>query len=360
MPTPGSRACIVVPLLLWLLAASPPAAAVDGEAGARLYRTREEQREVGSSRPITRWLMASGLIELEWLDEHLASRTDAAGVDARSSDISVQLGLTASPLAYATAEVILEYDTEVDGMRLDEAVLSVEAGAFELELGRLYLPFGVYFSRLASGPVLEFAETRDTAGKLSYGPDDRFDLSLSVYRGRARERGPDPKRWDWTVALEVLAWGGLAVGGSYQSDLADALSRPLADHADRYERRVPAFSAYLSWLGERVDFSVEALAATRSLRELQVDRDQPLAWNGEVAYLASPRLELALRIEGSRELPGEPRYRAGAGVTWRAGRTSSVTLEYLHGWFDDDLAPDDEEQAYTHSDVFGVLVSVAF
>ena len=59
-------------------------------------------------------------------------------------------------------ELIYEYDDD-DGSNqqtIDEAILAFEGGDFELELGKLFVPFGEYFQPFRSGPLLEFGETR--------------------------------------------------------------------------------------------------------------------------------------------------------------------------------------------------------
>ncbi|MGH8581525.1 MAG: LbtU family siderophore porin [Gammaproteobacteria bacterium] len=344
-------------LLLGSLLASVPAARAEEGSTARIYRTREEQREVGTERRITSWLAASGLAEIEWLGEFLA--LDGDDLQARQASGSLQLALIATPLAYASGEVILEYDTDTDRIEVDEASASIEWDPVELELGRQFLPFGVYFSRFVSGPLLEFGETRGDGITISYARGDRWDLSLSGYHGRAHHRDDNSGRWDWSAALETFPWDTLALGLSYQSDLADSEAELLADQDNRYARAVAGASAYVSWLGERFDMSAEVLAATRSFRELEDDRNRPWAWNTEFAYAIRSDLEVALRLEGSQELEDAPGFRTGIAWTWRIAPQASMTVEYLHGFYEGALATRDERPLQT-SDRLAAILSVAF
>ncbi|MGH8597078.1 MAG: LbtU family siderophore porin [Gammaproteobacteria bacterium] len=343
-----------------LLAISTTPVHADPEQTVRLYRTREEQREVGVQRRIASWLTSSALAEIEWQAEDFDLREGARGERNRGFDEGLQWGLVATPLAFAQIELLLDYDGDAGDAEIDEALFAVEAGDLELEIGQLYLPFGAYYSRFVSGPLVEFGETRATAAVVSYAPNDRVDFSLAAYRGRAREQSSDSGRLDWTFAMEVLPWRTLALGCSVQSDLADADSRPLADDSNRYSRKVPGVSAYFSWLGEHLDFSFEVLAATRSYRELDADRDRPVAWNLEVAYRIVPRFGLALRLEGSDELEDAPHRQYGIAGSWLIHRNASLTLEYLHGEFAGALAANDRDEIYDAVEHVGALLSIAY
>ncbi len=327
----------------------------------RLYRTREEQREAGLERRITPWLTASGLVEFELLYQDFDAKGGASDDTGRDDSAAVQLGLVATPWELSKAELILEYDTDDDKLKTEEAVLGLETGPWELLVGKQYLPFGVYFSNFVSGPLVEFGETQaGEAAVLAYGPGDALDLSLFAYRGRARGAGDNAGRWDWGLATEFWFNRAWSLGVSYQSDLADADSRPLEDDDDRYDRRVAGVSGYVLWAGEEFEATLEGLAATGSFRELDNDRNRPRAWNAELAYVGYARFDIALRFEGSRELEDEPLYQFGAAATWRMGRRASLTVEYLHGEFSGKLASNNDDEPYDHVDRVGAMLSVAF
>ena len=114
-----------------------------------------------------------------------------------------------SPWEQIKGELLLEYDTDASQLIADEAFIALDAGEWEFELGRLYTPFGVYLSQFASGPILEYGETRSSGIKINFNPREMTDLSLMVYQGRA---GTGTDQWDWALAWQswlnhCFPWG---------------------------------------------------------------------------------------------------------------------------------------------------------
>jgi hypothetical protein len=336
--------------------------ALDNSRTSRLYRTREEQRDAGLQRKITPWLTVSGLAEGEVQYEDFDTKEGTADDSGRDDSASLQTGLILSPVDFASAEAILEYDTDNDKVEADEAFLSFEISPWELTLGKQYTPLGVYFSNFATGPILEFGETRaKEVATLAYGPSDDFDIFFTAYRGRARKQGKNSGEWNWALGTEFWLNDAWSFGLSYQSDLADSDSRLLEDDNDRYTRQVAAVSGYILWAVDWFEFTLEALSATGSFKELDSDRNKPWAWNAElVHFYPGTNFEIAFRIEGSQELEDEPGYQFGPAITWRTGKNASITLEYLHGEFRDELATTENDDPYDHVDRVGAKLSVAF
>lgn len=345
-----------------MLSEVPVEESLEKSQTARIYRTREEQRDAGIKRQITPWLTLSGLVEGEALYEDFDTKegkSDGSGLD---DSASLQLGFVASLFKLAKAEVILEYDTDKDKVEADEALVSFEKDPWELALGKQYTPFGVYFSNFVSGPLLEFGETQaKEVATLAYGPSDELDISLTAYRGRARKQGKNSGEWNWGLATEFWLSDDWSFGFSYQSDLADSDFRLLEDNNDRYRNRVSGVSGYVLLAADTFEMTLEGLAATGSFEELDSDRNRPRAWNAEMVYFY-PRtnFEIAFRFEGSRELEGEPKYQFGPAITWRTGKYASLTLEYLHGEFEGELATTENDDPYDHVDRIGAILSVAF
>jgi hypothetical protein len=347
---------------LWISALAATAATTeaqdqDTEPG-RLYRTREEQREAGLERRLTPWLSAGGLLEFEWEQK----RSSSAGAADRKRDhgITAQLGLQVTPGNGITAEAIFEYDTSTGDLRTDEGTVGIERDPWELVLGRQYLPFGEFYSHFATGPLIEFGETRATAGELSFDISKRLTLSVSGYHGAAFAESADSRGVDWVLAMEARPADALLIGASYITDLADSDERPLEEAGNRYARKVPGLSGYLFWAAEDYEISLEALGATRAFAELEADRNHPVAWNFEFAYFLKSGIELAARAEGSHELEDAPRRQYGAAVTFRPHVRVAVTLEYLYGHFQGELATDEDDNPYDHVNQFGVQISVLF
>lgn len=326
----------------------------------RLYSTRSEQREAGLKHRLTPWLSAGGLAEFEWDYEKSAFSNRRSNRSDDDTSANIQANATATPWSFGKGELILNSDTDEDRLEVDEAVVSLEYTAWELAYGRQYLPFGVYFSHFANGPLLEFGETRDVTVSLAYEFEERVDLSVSAYRGQARKTDSNRSKLDWTLAMEAWLNDALSLGLSYQSDLADADSDLLGDSRHRYARRVPGLSGYLMWSSDYFEVTAEFIGATRSFRELEADRNQPLAWNLEFAHFLHPNFDWALRLEGSRELEDEPELRYGAAISFRAGRYASLTLDYLHSRFQHNFAADDADNPLSHGDQFSAQLSIAF
>ncbi|MEN8174152.1 MAG: LbtU family siderophore porin, partial [Pseudomonadota bacterium] len=344
------------------------AAAVSSEIGAsdgsedkvRIYRTREERREAGLQRQLTPWLALSGLVELEYLYRQFSLHDTSDSDGEEEATKSLQLGLLFTPLPWMKAEVIYEYDDELNEHTIDEAIASFEARDFELEVGRQNFPFGEYFSHFVTGPALEFGETRHDGATLSYGPDDRLDLSGFVFKGDARSTRPDASDWDWGLALEASPSENMTFGLSYVSDLADAEEGLLEDEGNRHENRVDGLSAYALFGFDRFEVTAEVVSALDAFKELEADQDRPWAWNLELALFPAESFEWALRVEGSRELEDEPKFRAGVGMAWRVMKNTTLQVEYLRGIYERGLAEDNREREIDKDHNFGAMISVEF
>lgn len=334
---------------------SAPAAADDGQS-ARLYVTNQERREIGRRIALTPWLGATALFETERLRRHLHAAHRPRGDRIGEVDSSVQLGLFADASRELRAEAVFDYSSDADEIIADEAIVAFERGPWELEAGRLFTPLGVFISNFATGPLLEFGESRVDGAALSYavGP---LDLKLVGYRGKARRRGSNG--FDWSAGIEAR-FGDALVGAGYQSDLADSEAQFVREFGQRYARRVDAASAFVQYSGPGFDLSFEALRALRRFRELERDRDQPLAWNIELAHFFHAQFSWALRWEGSRELEDAPRRQAGVALTWRPGPRASLTVEYLQGRFGGRLATDADDEPYRRVRQIGAQLSIAY
>lgn len=329
---------------------------------ARLYRTNEERREAGLKRHITPWLTVSGLAEGEYIYNDYDVKKGKAGDSGRDRAANLQLGFVASPNEFFSAELITEFDTESNKAVIDEAYIAFEKSDWELSLGKMFTPFGTFFSSFVSSPILEFGETQaNEVAMLTYGPSDDLEVSLAAYRGRAVRQGGGDSEWSWALGSEVWLNQDWSFGLSYQSDLLDSSGRILAEYNDRYVEQVAGVSGFLLWAGDMFEISLEALGATGRIRELDPDRNRPWAWNVELLHFRmDANYEIAFRVEGSEELEDEPKFQYGAAITWRTAKHASLTLEYLHGEFDGTLATTDEDIPYSDVSRFGAILSVIF
>ncbi|WP_279386915.1 LbtU family siderophore porin [Thiogranum longum] len=300
------------------------------------------------------------MAEFEWDSDKFGFSNRQSNRSSNETSANIQVNASVTPWSFAKGEFVLDYDTDTDRLEVDEAVLSLERNAWELTYGHQYLPFGVYFSHFASGPLLEFGETRDIATTLTYDFQDRAELSVAAYQGQGQGINGKGSRLDWALGMETWLGESVSFGVSYQSDLADAASDLLSDTRHRYTRRVSGLSGYMLWTSDHFEVTAEFLGALRSFRELQADRNQPLAWNLEVTNFLNPNFDWALRLEGSDELEDAPELRYGASVSFRAGRYGSLTLDYLHSRFKHNFANDDAGNTLSHDDQFALQLSIAF
>jgi len=325
------------------------------EAKARIYTTREERREAGEKHQVLPGLALSYLFETEAGREWIGLSDPVPDTRDRDLSSTLEFGIHGAPAAWVNADAIFELEHEFEGDApngtLDEGTVSLLYRDFELEGGRVYMPFGEYFSHFGSGPLLEFGETRGDGADLSFTPDERLDLSVFAYDGPAEPESGSQMDWGFALAGSPLeVW---TVGMSYISDLADAKDHLLADFGNRYASRVDGVSAY-SVLGTgRFEITAELVAALKAFKEFPADRNQPFAWNVEVAFFPRGPIDMAFRVEGTRELVAAPRLRLGPALSWRPVRRASLTLEYLYG----DYAPSNAREA---ADRLGLLASFIF
>lgn len=330
----------------------------DEEQSSLLYRTPEEKREAGIEHELTPWLTIAGLLEWETTRE----RFSGAGISRTENESEgiVELDIEVTLLEALTGEAVLEYDTETDKLIADEAVVALEYESWELSVGKQYLPFGVFYSRFVTGPLIEFGETRVAAATLAYDLNDRLELSASLYRGRARRANGESRDTGVALAVGARPTDRLSAGLAYMDNLANADGRPLEDEDNRFAREVPGLSGYVLWSAEDYEVSLEALGATRSFDELDLDRDRPFAWNAEFVHFLHPRFDWALRVEGSEDLEDAPALQYGVAGNARLHEQVFLTVELMRGRFEGELAADDDDNPYEHVNRIGVLLSVAF
>jgi len=69
---------------------------------------------------------------------------------------------------------------------------------------------------------------------------------------------------------------------------------------------------------------------------------------------------VAARVEGSRELAGQPELQYGVAVSWGVMEGVSVSAEYLHGEYDEDFGADEDGNVLDSRDLVTAQLSVEF
>jgi len=324
------------------------------------YHTPEERREAGLGIKATPWLSLSTLLEVEATND----RTRPVGHTSErwSSDItttgqavpSVMLG------AHLKAEIVLEWEDAGEGLVVDEGSLVFSEDGWDVSLGRLYLPFGIYYSHFVTGPVIEFAESRAGALQLDVELGNRFEAAVYTFHHSAKDEVRGGGAWDWGASLEGKSEDERYVLGlGYLSGLASPNGTGLGNPEDSAAESAGAWNAYaLARFG-----SWEATFETVITEPLLTDMDDGghRAWsaNFETALFVGDQWELAARIEHSREVRGAPKRQFGLAATWRANRYTSLSCDFLAG-SDATGFQDDSGRLLERRDTIAARIAVEF
>lgn len=313
---------------------------------AELYHSLAEKKAAGRDTRITDHLSISGLLEVEAAAEKQHFK---GGNTDSSSDLTLataQLGLGIEVNEYFGGDLIVLFEEDEAGddrIEVDEAAINLASGPWSGRIGRQYLPFGHFHSHFISDPLpLELGETRETAVLAGYDGGS-WALSAFAFNGRAGREGGEDHIDDFGISLTLSPLESLEFGASYLSDLADSD----AELTNDYRHRVGGWSAYAEGTIGPLELSGEILGATRHFSAVDLDEDgndkgdRPRAWNLEAATNLSETVEVALRLEGSRELAELPEIQYGAGISWSPRPHVSLSLEYLRGEFDRRFAATD-------------------
>lgn len=277
----------------------------------------------------------NGLIEAE------ASLTHVEGGD-EEDDLrlsTVQIGLDAELTPWLGGHVIgLWEEDDTEPMVVDEAVLSltspwqVASQTPALHLGRQYLPFGKFASRMISDPLtLELGETHTTAAVLSLN-GEHWNASLATFTGSV-DNGDDSLD-SWVAAFEATPCNGLSVGASWLSDLAES-DAALVQEEGLYRDEIPGWSAFVTLQHGNFGLTVEYLAAVNRFKPEQVEAGgdltgrRPETWNLELSWQATEKLQLAGRYEEADDYQADIR-RYGATYSYGLCDYALLAVEYLH------------------------------
>ncbi|MEN8205147.1 MAG: LbtU family siderophore porin [Pseudomonadota bacterium] len=328
---------------------------------AKLYRSPSERREAGLGRKVTDWLGVSGLAEVEAEYQDF----DFSGNKSDKSDYmttkTLQLGLNFTLTEEIAAEFVFEYEVDSDHSLLDEGFLQYEGEMLGVEAGRLYIPFGEFYSHFATGPILEFGETRGNALVVDYALSDSVDVFAYGIDGKAERQGESGGQIDWGGGFEFAsADESVKISAGYFSDMADTDEELLEDFNGNYRHRVGGITANTLVGRETFEFTAEYLGALRSFSELDSEEDRPWAANVEVAWFPLNNFQLAGRIEASGEIPDEPELQLGVSATWLIGNRFNISVDYLHGKFRDDFVFDDDDNEINSRQLVAAQLSFEF
>jgi hypothetical protein len=291
----------------------------------------------------------TGLIEVE------ASLTHPEG-GTKEDDLrlsTVQLGLEAELTPWLGGHVIgLWEEDDTEPMAIDEAVLilktpePVGGQRLSLTVGRQYLTFGKFDSRMISDPLtLDLGETRSTSVVMGV-EGELWAARLGTFVGSVDDG--DANGLDtFVAALEVTPGEGFTLGVSYLSDLAES-GAELVQEESLYNDEVAGVSAFIAishgdfGLSAEYLTTIDTFAANQVAAGEELTGKRPRARFVEARWSATDRLALAARYEKAEAYQGGVR-RAGATVAYGLCDYAQFAVQYLHA----DTSGDSPVHTYT-------------
>ena len=332
---------------------------LEGQGLPERVRRIEEKMEQKQEGLLAKWadkITLSGLIEAEACYENYDYDNPATD-DDDSSDITlatVELGVDVDIIKHVKGHVLFlweEEDTGDESVGVDEGFITLngeDVVPLYLNVGKMYVPFGNFESHFISDPLtLELGETRESALTVGY-VNKWMDVSVSAFNGDIDETGEDNHIESYvagasfSVPEELISNFGIAGGVSYISNIADSDGLE-GETPGEIKDYVGGFNAFLSIsFMDKFFLECEYLGALDEFEAGELSFDggkefQPETWNFELAYAATDRLEVTVKYEGGDDL-GEflPEDQYGAAITYGLFENTSLSLEYLHGEFDND------------------------
>jgi hypothetical protein len=295
----------------------------------------------------------SGAIEVE---------VESASVDSESEQdlvaATVELGLDVEVNEHVQGNIVLLHEEDDTPLSVDEATIIIGKTIY-FKAGQYALPFGNYNSYMISDPItLDLGETCQSAAAVGYD-GEWASASINLFNG---DKDEESKLNGYTVDVnfhnpeETLGGIALSVGASHTYNLAD--SDGLEEHGEDVDGdgeadleddvTVAGISGYLTAEYGMFSLGLEYLAAGEfDAGELSFAVDEngtakkatPTAYNAEVAVMPMEALQIALRVEGSTDLYDlAPKMQYGSTVSYELLEGTALSLQYLHGDYDDNLS----------------------
>jgi len=334
-------------------------------AARNIYRSPNERREAGLGTEVTKWLKASLLLESETSQLNTRFNEPLSNKETTENSHSIQLGLGLTLSDTVNSELVFEYEadhgTDQQHSKLDEGIIKYDGNYWDLELGRLFVPFGEYFSHFISGPMLEFGETSGKGMVINMEASDFLDVFIFGLKGDMNKTNTRGDEIDWGIGMEFNSSDeSIKLGLGLMSDLADADESLLEDTDNSYEQRIPAFSLFALYGKRHFEVTTELIRAMREFPELEDATNKPWAANLELAWFPQPAYQFALRYEASNELEDQPEHQVGLSATWLIGSHINLAAEYLYGEFKNGFVSDDNDHELDSNNQISARIGVEF
>lgn len=320
----------------------------------RLRALEAKAPEVGDPglAALRRKVRINGLLEAEAFHRNGYSReADGNPRRVKESDLTlatVALDFHAELTDWARTHVLLLWEDGAGPVDVDEAVISLgnpEKSPISLNVGKLYVPFGVYESFMIQGPLtLELGETNETAVQIGFARAG-FYGSAYAFNGEVNEAGRDNtiSNFGASAGYELDRNGsGLKLGVDYLNNLADSdgVTGALA------EAELTSLNDYVAGLGAHLQltsgpfaFYAEYIAALDQFAAGELEfagrGAKPKAWHLEAGYtrdLFGKETNFAVGYQGTCEAValGLPEKRYLAAVKFVLADGLSWAVEFVH------------------------------
>ena len=290
---------------------------------------------------------------------------DAAQEDTDESDIvlaTAELGIDAQIAKHVSGHILFLYEEgeNDDNIAVDEGFITIDgqdAVPLYLNAGKLYVPFGNFESHMITDPLtLELGETGQSAIQVGFA-NAMVDVSIAVFNGDVDQTGDDDAINSYVGSVQfslpegTVANFSLYAGVSYLSNLADSdgLEGVIATPDGTIEDHVAGLGAFISVsFMDMIFLEAEYIGALDKFRagELSIDGGTevaPSAWNFELAYSPLADLEVAVRYGQTDDIKGGaflPETQYGAAVAYRLFESTTISMEYLKGEYENNDATD--------------------
>ncbi len=350
-------------LLMGLLVLATPALAIHPEEKSEIenlkkriemLETRQtvtastEQESDVDFGQISKYVTLHGLLGTEAYYAKPEGGEEESDLNLATAELSIEVTLN----DYVGGHLTLLYEEEEgeeDDIDVDEAVISLGSPGQlfgqtpSLHVGRMYVPFGMFNSYMISDPLtLELGETQDTTALFAL-EGDVWVLKVGVLNGETDVNGDNNHIDNWVASLAFTPVENLAFGVSYINDLAESDNELVQDET-LYSSNVAGTSAFLSVQCGQFGFEAEYLTALEVFDTALVGIGEdltgrrPSAWNLELAWMPTEKLQLATRYEEANDFQDDVK-RYGATVSYGLYEHVVVALEYLRA--EADLDADD-------------------
>jgi hypothetical protein len=316
------------------------------------YRNPAERREAGLGTQLSPNVRLFGLLEYETLDiRHPEGyRT---GQNLREDTYTGQLALQLQPAPWLKAEIVAEIEKDDNtNSKLDEAFAEIDLDVVEVSAGRLYVPFGEYYSYFISGPILEFGETSGPAVLVDIDLTETLELQLYGLRNDVPQPDSRARKNQWGANVShANPTETFLMAAGYLSDMRaadDGLIKDLAE--EQHTSPVGGVNASLLWQIAHTQLTFEYVAAVESLQDDGTSYT-PRAYNSELTYFHRDRFQISVRYERAFDMGEDLRRQYGISASYSPLDFVTMTCEYLRGYYPhraigqepDDFDDDDDE-----------------